>query len=252
MLARNTTGNRNIATGVAALAENKTGSENVATGFDALQQASGSRNVAIGNFAGKELRTGSNNIEIANEGVTGESGTTRIGTEGKQTRAFAAGIYKKPVTTPACAVKVNSEGQLGCNGDESSTAIATFASFGGVPSGNCLNFGDPSAQGQGACTGAPPGWSKERTLAGPIPDNGAVVSYLHAETEKALSGTDSATVEVIDNDVVLLACSVHAPSASCTAGVGGAANPGDNLEVRINKAVGPSGNKKPWRVSFRY
>ena len=52
-------------------------------------------------------------------------------------------------------------------------------------------------------SGALPGWSTSKFLAGPIPDDGAAVSYLHAETNAAVSG---ATIKVIDNGVTLQEC----------------------------------------------
>ena len=76
------------------------------------------------------------------------------------------------------------------------------------------------------------------------------MSYLHAETNAVLGGKGEAVIEVIDNGVTKLACSIHVAEKSCTAGVGGAAAPGDNLEVRVT-AVGGA-NHNPWRVSFRY
>jgi hypothetical protein len=95
-------------------------------------------------------------------------------------------------------------------------------------------------------------FSTSGLLAGPIPDNGAVVSYLHAETNGALSAKSSAVIEVIDHDtgVNLLACTVAVEQESCTAGVGGHAAPGDQLEVRVT-ATGTGANKL-WKVSFRY
>lgn len=300
----NTEGSGNTTSGWGALFSNTTGSDNVASGIGALGgNTTGSSNVALGQFAGFGLTTGSNNIDISNGGSGSEDGTTRIGTEGKQSRAFVAGIF--PTQLTGCFVQVTSEGQLGCNptaaaegkegkegkegqvgatgangtngatgatgangapgaagpvgatgatgatGPAGDATIAYFESFVGTPSGHCLNFGAPQDQGQGTCTGAPPGFSTEKTVAGPIPDNGAVVSYLHAETTKPLSGTGSvAAIAVKDNDVTLQKCTVTGSKTSCTAdAVGGAAKPGDNLEVEVT-ATG--GNNLPWRVSFRY
>jgi hypothetical protein len=75
---------------------------------------SGTSNVALGFGAGSELSNGdeSNNIDISNVGVTGDSGTTRIGAEGTQTRAFIAGI--KGVVAGDTQVMIDSStGQLG-------------------------------------------------------------------------------------------------------------------------------------------
>jgi hypothetical protein len=110
----NTEGHRNLASGFEALFANTTGNENVADGVLALtKNTTGSANVALGASAGKNLTIGSHNVDIANEGVEAEEGTTRIGTEGKQTKAFIAGISATEVS--GCFVQVTKEGQLGCN-----------------------------------------------------------------------------------------------------------------------------------------
>jgi hypothetical protein len=112
-LAKNVSGSKNVASGVLAMFQNTTGSENTAFGSNALQSNSaGVANVALGDSAGFNI-TGSENIDIANEGVEAEEGTTRIGTEGKQSKAFMAGIANTSLT--GCFVQVTSEGQLGCN-----------------------------------------------------------------------------------------------------------------------------------------
>ena len=49
---------------------------------------------------------------LANRGVAGESGVTRIGTSGTQTKAFVAGIYGS-TSASGLSVMVNSSGQLG-------------------------------------------------------------------------------------------------------------------------------------------
>jgi len=112
----NTTGGNNVANGGLALYSNTTGGDNVAVGIGALSgNTTGSSNVAIGPGAGENLTTGSNNIDIGNEGVAGESGTIRIGTQGGrvpgQTRTFIAGI--NGVTVRGTPVFVNADGQLG-------------------------------------------------------------------------------------------------------------------------------------------
>jgi hypothetical protein len=254
-----TTGERNIASGTSALRLNTTGQDNVASGFEALfSNSTGSGNVAFGSGAGKNLTTGSNNIDISNEGVAAEAGTTRIGAEGKQTRAFVAGIYEKPVTTPACAVKVNSAGQLGCNPEEKpakGAAIATFASRKAVASGNCLAYTDIAPAGTGACPGATTGFSSSALLAGPTPANGATVSNLYVDSNATVSGADTVLVAVIDNTTgaTLLSCTVNSTTkTSCSnSGGSGAAAAGENIEVKLT-AVGASGNSKLWRVTFRF
>jgi hypothetical protein len=254
-----TTGNENTADGEAALGANTTGSGNVALGNFALKELpGGSNNVAIGNKAGSAMTTTkSNNIDISSLGGATDEGTTRIGTEGTQTKAFVAGVYKKAVTTPACAVKVNSEGQLGCNPEENSTAIATFATRGTktVASGNCLNYTDIGAAGTGSCPGPTTGFSSSTRLAGPTPANGATVTNLYADSNAAVSGTDTVLVAVIDNTTgaTLLSCTVDSTNkSSCSNSSGsGSAAAGDNVEVKLT-ATGASGDKKLWRVTFRF
>jgi hypothetical protein len=125
----NTTGESNLASGVEALYENTTGSRNLASGTVALfHNTTGSDNLAFGFGAGDNLTTGSNNIEIANEGVAGDAGKIRIGTEGTQTEASMAGIYEKEIAKPTCIVKVNSAGQLGCK--EPGTLASSFSAAG--------------------------------------------------------------------------------------------------------------------------
>jgi hypothetical protein len=109
----NSNGSDNVATGSGALTSNTSGWRNVADGFNALLNATGSRNVALGSGAGQNLTSGSDNIDIANSGAAGESGTIRIGTAAKQTKAFLAGVYGKTVGGTSKAVVVNASGRLG-------------------------------------------------------------------------------------------------------------------------------------------
>jgi hypothetical protein len=107
----------NTETGASALRNNENGSGNAAFGFDALawpEGVSGSEDVGVGYKAGEATNGGAHNIDIANEGVTGDGRTTRIGVENTEARAFVAGIWKKSIKEPTCSVKVNAEGQLGC------------------------------------------------------------------------------------------------------------------------------------------
>jgi hypothetical protein len=109
----NTTGNHNVAAGASALVANATGEDNTAAGYLALYQNTvGNNNIALGNLAGGNLTSGSNNIAIGNEGVAGESGAIRIGTQGTQTSAFIAGIRGVPLGGLQ-PVGVNASGQLG-------------------------------------------------------------------------------------------------------------------------------------------
>jgi hypothetical protein len=255
-LVRNTTGSSNIASGVFALPANTTGEHNLASGAESLNQnTTGSFNIAFGQRAGQNLTTGSNNIDIANAGVAAEAGTTRIGTEGTQTRTFVAGVYKRPIATPACAVKVNAEGQLGCNPAENSTAIATFASRKAVASGNCLAYTDIGPAGTGACPAKTTGFSTSALLAGPTPANGATVTNLYVDSNAAVSGADTVLVAVIDNTTgaTLLSCTVDSTTKnSCSnAGSSGSAAAGENIEVKLT-ATGASATGKLWRVTFRF
>jgi hypothetical protein len=108
----NTTGNANTSTGREAMHFNTTGNNNTATGFFALYgNTTGSNNIALGNHAGDALTSGDSNIDIGNAGVSGESGTIRIGTEGTQKKTFIAGISTTGVM--GSALKISSNGQLG-------------------------------------------------------------------------------------------------------------------------------------------
>jgi hypothetical protein len=274
----------NVASGFEALFENTSGSWNIASGAEALRSnTTGSSNVALGYFAGKNLTTGSHNIDVSNEGVAGEEGTTRVGTEGKQTRAFMAGIYPTPVA--GCTVQVTSEGELGCNsaagasgatgptgptgpsgpagekgekgatGPAGNAAIATFTSFAGVASGNCLDYTELASQGNGKCPAQTNGWSNSNLLAGPTPNNGGTPTNLYVDTNATVKGSDTATVAVVDNtsDASLIYCTVNSSNVNhCFATSGtGSVGPGDNIEVKVT-ASGSSGDKASWRVRFRY
>jgi hypothetical protein len=115
-LSGDTTGGQNTGIGESSLANDVTGSHNTAVGNISLANVvAGNDDVAIGDQAGDLLTGGdSNNIDIANRGVGGESNTTRIGTEGTQTRVFIAGIRKSHVF--GRPVFVNANGQLGTPG----------------------------------------------------------------------------------------------------------------------------------------
>jgi trimeric autotransporter adhesin len=111
-LVDNTTGSRNTANGVFALAFNTTGNRNTANGVFALyDNRTGNSNIALGFQAGMNI-TGSSNIDIGNDGVAGESRTIRVGTQGRQTATYIAGISGATVPT-GVAVIVDSSGHLG-------------------------------------------------------------------------------------------------------------------------------------------
>src|SRR5271166_5274291 len=269
-LEQNTTGNQNVASGIGALSGNTEGTNNIASGFDALASnnigkenvasganalsgnTTGSGNVAIGPVAG-DLITGSNNIDISNQGASADAGTTRVGTEGTQTRAFVAGVQNSNVS--GCSVQITPEGQLGCNNNPAGSAVATFASTKAVVNGKCLYFTGRSAPGTSACPPATSGYSASKALSLAMPANGATASNLYAATSATVTGTDTAVVEVIDNSTgtLLVSCTVNSTNKnSCTnSTTTGSAAAGSKLEVKLT-ITGASGESKDWEVTFRY
>jgi hypothetical protein len=112
-LTANIDGQNNTAVGHTALYENALGNNNTALGSQSLLlNTTGDNNIAIGYQAAQNLTTGSGNIEIGHSGVAGEAAHIRIGTQGKQTATFIAGIRGTPITG-GIPVGVNSSGQLG-------------------------------------------------------------------------------------------------------------------------------------------
>jgi Chaperone of endosialidase len=112
-LRSNTTGGNNTATGWGALELNTTGGHNTANGFEALyNNKTGGNNIALGYLAGYNLTSGSNNIDIGSKGVAAEVNTIRIGTGGKQTAAYIAGISGVTVPT-GVGVIIDTNGHLG-------------------------------------------------------------------------------------------------------------------------------------------
>jgi hypothetical protein len=128
-----------------------------------------------------------------------------------------------------------------------------------VPNGNCLNYTMLAGQGNGYCPAKTAGFSLSPLLAG-MPENGGHVSNLYAETNASVSGSDTATVTVIDNTsgATLLACTVTSTSkgvCSNAATAATAAAPGDRLEVQVTNTSPKkswSCNNKEWSVRFRY
>jgi len=85
-------------------------------GYAALQLLlSGAvNNIALGYFAGRALTgTESNNIDIGSQGVAGDNGVTRIGTNGTHTSAFMTGIFGTTVGVSGVPVVVDNNDQLG-------------------------------------------------------------------------------------------------------------------------------------------
>ncbi len=110
---KNTTGSYNVAEGLNALRFNTTGSINTAVGLSALlNNTTGGANIAVGGSAGSALTTGSNNIDIGNSGVAAEAGKIRLGTKGKQTSTYVAGISGVTVAG-GVGVIVDTNGHLG-------------------------------------------------------------------------------------------------------------------------------------------
>jgi trimeric autotransporter adhesin len=111
----NTTGKGNAAHGVNALYGNLSGIRNLGIGNNTLyDNLTGSYNIAIGFDAGYNVANGSNNIEIGTPGTAADNATIQIGVQGTQTQTTIAGIYGTQVT--GSAVYVTSTGQLGIQG----------------------------------------------------------------------------------------------------------------------------------------
>jgi hypothetical protein len=124
----------NTEVGGNALRNNEIGAHNAAFGFDALEWGegiSGSEDIGIGYKAGDATAGGTSNVDIANTGEKAESNTTRVGTEGAQTRAFVAGVFPAKVT--GCPVQANSSGQLGCGAEPPARIKICVPEKGGKP-----------------------------------------------------------------------------------------------------------------------
>jgi len=111
----NTTGHANTAVGAGAGFSIQTGNQNTVIGQNAVGNVdmadSGSNNIAVGFEAGLNLGPGNDyNIDIGNQGVTGDSGTIRVG-DSNQTKTFISGI--SGVAVSGVGVIVNASGQLG-------------------------------------------------------------------------------------------------------------------------------------------
>ncbi len=108
------TGNDNTGIGAEALYGNGSGAQNTALGRGSLGKSiTGNNNIGIGFNSGSKLLTGNDNIYIASPGAgAGESSTIRIGSVGRQSRSYIAGISGVTVAD-GVAVVVDSQGQLG-------------------------------------------------------------------------------------------------------------------------------------------
>jgi len=190
------------------------------------------------------------------QGVAGATGPE--GPTGPQGSAGATG----PTGTQGVAGATGPTGPTGAQGatgPAGNAAVATFASSQSVPNGNCLNYTMLAGQGNGTCLKKTTGFSLSPLLAG-MPENGGQVSNLYAETNASVSGSDTATVTVIDNTsgATLLSCMVTSTSkgvCSNAATATTAAAPGDRLEVQVTNTSPKkswSCNNKQWSVRFRY
>jgi len=186
-------------------------------------------------------------------GATGPAGQT--GARGVTGAAGANGATG-PTGSPGATGATGPQGSEGKQGPAGDAAVAIFASFQGVASGNCLNYTELMGPGSGSCpTLKTLGFSSSPALAG-MPANGGKVSNLYAETSAAPSGSEKATVSVIDNTSgsTLLSCTVEASSKgictnTATATVAAAA--GHRLEVQVTGTSSRCSGKE-WQVRFRY
>jgi Collagen triple helix repeat (20 copies) len=229
-----------------------------ATGSAGAAGASG-QNGATGPTGptGQNGATGAQGASGAN-GATGQNGAT--GASGPAGTTGATGAAGPTGPTGASGAKgstgsTGATGQNGATGQAGNAAIATFASFIGVPNGNCLNYTELVGPGNSYCPPRTTGFSNSPLLAGPTPASGATVSNLFADTSAHLIGAEQATVSVIDNttQITLLSCNVTALSkgACQNTASSSAVAAGDNIEVKVT-SFGIYSNKAPWRVRFRY
>jgi hypothetical protein len=109
-----TSGSENVAIGSACLAGASSATGNVAIGQSSSQSlGTGTNNVSIGITSGSNWNAAeSNNIAILNNGVVGDSGIIRIGTDVNQTSCFIAGIQGVNVGSVASVVSISGD-QLG-------------------------------------------------------------------------------------------------------------------------------------------
>ncbi len=110
-----TNSSQNTAIGSGSLQLNTTGINNAALGLNSLSSnTTGSHNVAVGTFAGWNSTAPTDSIFISNQGLSADTRTIKIGTQGTQSSAFFAGI--RGITTGsnnAIPVLIDSNGQLG-------------------------------------------------------------------------------------------------------------------------------------------
>ena len=234
-----------------------------ATGSTGSTGATGSTGTNGIGTTGATGPTGSNGTNGTNgaKGTTGTTGPTGSnGTNGSTGATGPTGAGATGATGKEGGKGATGATGTGNTGPAGSAAVATFASFQGVQSGDCLTYTEVG-QGeedwnQSRCPGPTSGFSMSSQLLGPIPSNGATVSSLYATVNGKATGTDTASVAVIDNTsgVTLLSCTVTSTNkSSCfsKAGESGAAVPGDYIEVRVITSGSSCANRQ-WRVMFRF
>jgi hypothetical protein len=113
----------------------------------------------------------------------------------------------------------------------------------------------------GACPAAVTAntYSGELTfLEGPVPAGGGTITNLEATTNTAMTGTQSWTIDVIDNATgsVLLSCTINTTTSlsttACQNTGSAAVAAGHYLQVKATKGGSPLPADKPFRVTFRY
>jgi trimeric autotransporter adhesin len=129
----------NVAVGQGALASLTTGSgANVAVGPGALSNiGSGFLNTAIGNNAGSALTANDSlNLLLANNGVTGDSGTIRIGNGAFHNLCYVAGVYGSAVGGTNAPVFIDNNGLLGTSGGSGGGVTFITGDTGGAITGS--------------------------------------------------------------------------------------------------------------------
>jgi len=141
-----TQGNDNVALGEGSLADLTTGSSNTACGQLALGGiVTGTNNTALGQDAGSAFTAAdSSNIAIGNVGVSGQSNTIRIGTQGtgagQQDTCNIAGIYGSTVGGTNSAVFIDNAGNLGTVGGSGGGGVSSITGDTGSSITGALNI----------------------------------------------------------------------------------------------------------------
>ncbi len=203
-----TIGSRNTAVGFDSLSSISAQNDNTAVGNNALNASMGSNNTALGSGALASVISGTNNIAIGKDAastfvgaeanniiigtvaVAGDSATTRIGTNGTQTKAFMAGVRGVAVAGPQM-VTIDASGQLGSqsipgvsNGVPYNVVGRFLIAQTGVMKWICPNSGASAVQ------------SQAQTV---MPNNG-IISNLYIYTDENAS-TIPVTITINKNSV---------------------------------------------------